>query len=232
MDPWVIFDADNTLWATEALYDEARDSLVAALVARGVDPLRAEATQQSIDKELYETLGYSVERFPTSFERTLEHFLPNASSEDRARVKAIAEQVFFQPATAHHSLELIIQKLSPSYRLGILTAGEHWVQQQRLQHFAHSHHFNAVEIVARKDPSVFDRFAERYNVDRKTSWVVGDSLRSDIIPARMAGFNVILLAARNWEQIEMNSLALPPGAHRVVDLLDILSIIPTPHQLS
>ncbi|WP_298243200.1 HAD family hydrolase [uncultured Bradyrhizobium sp.] len=226
MDPWVIFDADNTLWATEALYDEARDALVAALVAHGIEPIRAEEAQQAIDKELYETFGYSAERFPASFERTLIHFLPNASNEDRLRVKGLAEQVFFRPAKAHQLLELIIEKLSNSYHLGILTAGEHWVQQQRLRHFAYSHHFNAVEIVSRKDASVFDRFADRYNVNRSLSWVVGDSLRSDIIPARLAGFNAILLSVRNWEQIEMNSLALPQGAHRVLDLSEILSIIP------
>ncbi|APG06859.1 hypothetical protein BKD09_00830 [Bradyrhizobium japonicum] len=226
MDPWVIFDADNTLWATESLYDEARHALVQALVARGVDPFHAEEVQQSIDKELYGSLGYSSERFPTSFERTLVHFLPDSSEEDRARVKAIAQEVFVRPASAHHSLEIIIQKLSESYRLGILTAGERWVQQQRLRHFSYTSRFDAIEIVDRKDSNVFVQFSEKHSVDRRVSWVVGDSLRSDVIPARLAGFNAILLDARNWDRIEMSSLELPPDVFRTSDLLDVLSIIP------
>ncbi len=57
MYPWVIFDADNTLWETESLYDEARRNLAAQLALRGIDESTAAEVQEAIDEELYRTLG-------------------------------------------------------------------------------------------------------------------------------------------------------------------------------
>src|ERR1700730_4187205 len=174
MGPWVIFDADNTLWETESLYDEARRTLTNVLAPRGVDAAMAGEIQQTIDEELYESHGYSAQRFPESFDRTLVHFFPSASDEERANARSIAERVFVQPAIAHHALEEIISRVSAHYNLGILTAGEDWVQQGRLAQFAHLHHFQAVEIVPHKDVAAFEGFVRKHSVARKTSWVVGD----------------------------------------------------------
>lgn len=228
MDPWVIFDADNTLWQTESLYDEARRSLSNVLASRGINATTVEEMQRSIDEDLYKTFGYSAERFPTSFDRTLVHFFPASSDKDRAQIRAIAERVFLQPAIAYHALEEVINSLSVYYSLGILTAGEHWVQQNRLRQFVHLHRFKAIEIVPIKLVKAFSDFADEHNVDRKKSWVVGDSLRSDIIPAREAGFNAILVETRNWDRIEMAQITHPANVYRVSDLAQILSIIPVP----
>jgi putative hydrolase of the HAD superfamily len=226
MRSWVIFDADNTLWETESLYDDARRKLTNALASRGIDAAVANEMQQAIDEELYKTFGYSARRFPTSFDQTLVHFFPSSSEEDRAQIRSIAEQVFLQPAIAHQALDEVVTKLGTRYSLGILTAGENWVQQARLEKFAHRHYFQAIEIVPHKDIQAFSNFADKHGVSRKTSWVVGDSLRSDIIPAHAAGFNAILVASKNWHRIEMNQMKAPEYVHTVNDLADILSIIP------
>jgi putative hydrolase of the HAD superfamily len=228
MGPWVIFDADNTLWETESLYDDARRTLTSTLASRGINEALAGEVQQAIDEELYQSYGYSARRFPESFDRTLIHFFPHSSDEERANIRSIAERVFVRPAIAHHALEGIISRLSAHYRLGILTAGEDWVQQGRLAQFAHRHHFQALEIVPHKDVAAFENFVRLHNVDRKTSWVVGDSLRSDIIPAHDAGLNAILVTSRNWHPVEMAHAKLTAYVHKVADLSDILSIIPLP----
>jgi putative hydrolase of the HAD superfamily len=228
MGPWVIFDADNTLWETESLYDDARRTLANVLASRGIDAAVVGEVQQAIDEELYKTYGYSAQRFPASFDRTLVYFFPTSSDEERAQIRTIAAKVFVQPAVSHQALNEIIAKLNNNYSLGILTAGEDWVQQRRLEQFVQRHHFKAIEIVPYKDVVAFAKFADKYGVDRRISWVVGDSLRSDIIPAHAAGFNSILVASRNWHRVEMDRMNLPAYVHRVDDLTDILSIIPLP----
>lgn len=226
MDRWVIFDADNTLWQVESLYDDARRQLTEILAARGANSAVVAEIQQAIDHDLYQTLGYSAQRFPTSFERTLLHFFPDSSEEERSRIRGIAERVFGQPAVAHHALDKVLSKLKVHYRLGILTAGENWVQQSRLQQFSHRHHFTAAEVVAHKDAGTFLNFAQKHEVDRSRSWMVGDSLRSDIIPAHAAGLNCILVASHNWRRVEMEQMNVPDYVYRVDDLTDILGIIP------
>jgi putative hydrolase of the HAD superfamily len=226
MDPWVVFDADNTLWEVESLYDGARRSMVEILAARGIDPSLSEEIQQTIDQNLHRTLGYSAQRFPTSFDQTLTYFFPNASEQERAQIKAVAERVFLQPVVIDEALGEVLATLSRSYKLGILTAGEEWVQESRLRQFIHRHHFSAVEIVPHKDVATFMAFARKNAIDTSRSWLVGDSIRSDIIPGHAAGFNCILLQSHNWHRVEVESMALPGDVFQVADLSQVLSIIP------
>lgn len=226
MGPWVIFDADNTLWETESLYDDARRSLTEALAQRGIDRAISAEIQQTIDEELYKSHGYSAGRFPESFDRTLTYFFPAASDPERAQIRGLAERIFKLPAIAHSALSKVITKLEASYNLGILTAGEEWVQLGRLEQFAYRHHFRAAEVVPRKDAAAFEEFIRKHNVPRGASWIVGDSLRSDIIPGHEAGLNAILVRSPNWHRIEMAQATLPAYVHQVADLAEILSIIP------
>ncbi len=89
MGPWVIFDADNTLWETESLYDDARRTLTGILASRGIDAAAADEMQQAIDEDLYKTLGYSAQRFPASFDRTLVYFFPSSSENERAEIRQL-----------------------------------------------------------------------------------------------------------------------------------------------
>src|SRR5690242_11545016 len=121
MGRWVIFDADNTLWQTESLYDDARRSLTEVLAQRGIDRAVSAEIQQTVDEKLFKSHGYSARRFPESFERTLTHFFPGASDAERAQIRILAERVFKLPAIVHHALGEVITKLETSYNLGILT---------------------------------------------------------------------------------------------------------------
>jgi putative hydrolase of the HAD superfamily len=226
MDAWVVFDADNTLWEVESLYDGARRSMTEILAAQGIDRSISEEIQQTIDQKLHRTLGYSARRFPESFEQTLIYFFPKASSQERAQIRALAEQVFLRPANVHKMLNRVLTTLRVNYKLGIVTAGEQWVQENRLRHFAYQNQFDAIEIVPHKDAATFVTFARNNSIDASHSWLVGDSIRSDIIPGRSAGFNCILLRSHNWHRVETESMMLPHDVFEVADLSEILSIIP------
>lgn len=87
---WVIFDADNTLWDLESLYDDARKmfcAYVAELLARqspmgGPGEASVDALQRHRDIQLQKTHGYSAARFARSFEDTLSFLLPFSSPEE------------------------------------------------------------------------------------------------------------------------------------------------------
>jgi beta-phosphoglucomutase-like phosphatase (HAD superfamily) len=103
LSPWVIFDADNTLWSTEPVYDRARDlfcdyvgellslrSPKSVLTKALVDQL-----QRHRDLQLQLTHGYSAARFARSFEDTLTFLLPfSASAKELTHVRGLATDVF------------------------------------------------------------------------------------------------------------------------------------------
>lgn len=197
--PWLIFDADNTLWAVEQLYDQARESMCMFLAGKGIPMDQAMIFQQDRDKTLYQTYGYSACRFARSFEDTLLHFCPNPPAEDVRQVRRLALDVFEQPAQLADGLDRLLEVLSLRYHLGIITAGERWVQERRLNNFHLRHLFAAIEIVESKNESVFRTFCARHLVDPGVSCVIGDSFRSDILPARAAGLRPIWCRSANWD---------------------------------
>jgi putative hydrolase of the HAD superfamily len=210
---WVFFDADNTLWHVEHLYDDARDRFCAELSSlHQIDPVVASEYQQARDKELYQTYGYSACRFARSFEDTLLHFVPHAAPELVRHVRAIATEVFDQPAVPAEGLEEALKSLVPHFKLAIVTAGERWVQERRLATFCFREYFSAIDIVETKTAEVFSRIVAAHSADPHETWVIGDSIRSDILPATAAGLRAVLVVSKNWERVERQDLQLPSGA--------------------
>jgi len=222
---WVVFDADNTLWHVEHLYDAARVQLAEELARLGIDPHEATEFQQQRDRELYQELGYSCERFPRSFQETLLHYFPNSNPDDVDRMRRIAENVFRLPAEPVAGLASILDQLALLYKLAIITAGEPWVQQSRLASFSALSRFDSTLVVRKKTQQTYEEFCEAENVDKTHSWAVGDSIRSDVIPASQARLNCILVDTHNWSRVERHDLEVPVGTRVVNELREIVPIL-------
>jgi putative hydrolase of the HAD superfamily len=223
-DRWVLFDGDNTLWHIETLYDQARQDLVRLVIQPGANADEIEAFQRLEDKRLFMELGYSAERFAMSFEHTMREFVPHSTSEQLQYARQLARSVFERPAEIDPDAERVLRALSGTYRLALVTAGERWVQERRVAGFRYASLFDVVRIVERKTPDVFREVTTSLAINVNESWVVGDSLRSDIVPALDAGLNAILIANHNWIEIERDESR--PSHLRVVDRLgDIIPII-------
>lgn len=223
---WVVFDADNTLWAVEHLYDEARRELCDFLESRGVPAQESERFQQYRDKELHRTYGYSACRFARSFEDTVLHFLSNACSEDVRHARTIALSVFDQRAQPAPGLEASLIRLKRAgFSLAIITAGERWVQERRLADFHLREMFSIIQIVEAKTVEVFTAFSRSVGISPANAWMVGDSLRSDILPADAAGLRTILVNASNWTFVERHDHEVPPRAMVVQSLSEVPGIV-------
>jgi putative hydrolase of the HAD superfamily len=221
---WVFFDGDNTLWHIEKLYDVARENLVHYLGMSGANRDEIEAFQRLEDKRLFGHLGYSATRFATSFENTLRHFKADATLAQLRHARDLALSVFDLPGETDPGTPGVLACLKETYHLALITAGERWVQERRLATFRFLGMFDVVRIVDRKTAELFRLLATELAISAKDSWVVGDSLRSDVIPALDAGLNAVLIANHNWIEIERDEVK--PGALKVVDrLTDILPII-------
>ncbi len=223
---WVFFDGDNTLWHVEALYDRARRDLVRFVEQSGASAWEVETFQREEDKRLFGELGYSAVRFARSFENTLRRFIPGATTEQAERVRRLAMSVFESPAETDQDAAGVLVTLRSSHNLALVTAGERWVQERRLAGFNYTGLFDLVHIAEKKTATLFRELVASLCISAEASWVVGDSLRSDAIPALEAGLNAILIANHNWVEVERDGGR--PAHLKVVDRLgDILPIIVT-----
>lgn len=211
--PWVIFDADNTLWDVESLYDEARRRLGRLLAPESdgrYSPEQVERLQDERDRELSSVYGYSGDRFRRSFEDTalvvlgttdVAQLTPEQVDLVRA-CRDLARNVFEQRAQSYPGIVQTLKAIrAKGYRVGILTAGEEWVQTRRLQQASVGPFCDSVQIVPFKDEAgkALGIFCTNKRVEVARSWIVGDSLRSDIGPGNKVGLKTIHIPNRNWD---------------------------------
>lgn len=200
--PVVVFDGDDTLWATEALYDRARRRSAEVVAAAGLDPEAFEQLQREIDVRNFNRYGLSSVRFPTS---SREAYLALAVEAGTAGSEVVAQQiydasaeVFDVPAPLEAHANETFRRLRDRYRLTVLTKGDPIVQRKRVDDSGLAPLLDAVCIVEVKDAPVFEAMLHHMNADLAASWSVGNSYGSDVHPAVTAGMRAIWINAHVW----------------------------------
>jgi len=175
-------------------------------------------------KKLYAELNYSPTRFPRSFEDTATYFL--GEGDPRIAVaRFLGEAVFAATAIVPADVDFCLTELAKTHRLALLTVGDHEVQMMRLRHFGRQSHFEAVKVVERKDAAALASFLTEIGADPAQSWMIGDSVRSDIIPAIAVGLKAIHLEAANWHEMEVAGNQLPAEALTAKSLTEAMAIV-------
>lgn len=194
---WVVFDADNTLWHVEPLYDAAAARLGILADGLGLDEATVIGRMREVDAALHRTMGYSAARFPLSFETALRD-AGVADLRAIAEARALAEAVFTAEPCLAEGLGAVLDACAGEYRLAILTAGDEAVQHARLAGFPLAGRFARAVVVPRKEAAAWAACAVAIGADPGRSWAVGDSLRSDVLPALDAGFRAVHVRHANW----------------------------------
>jgi len=216
----VFFDMDNTLLKTQELYEDAH-GMLADFVAR-LAPVTAEetiATARRIETGLFATFGYAAAGLNQAFEDTLRTLVPAATPAQIAEVRKIADTVYEREAELKPGAIEAIGQLAPQARLFLVTAGEEWVQQWRLSTVPFAGAFEKIYIVPEKDAKLYREILAEAGLKPEEAVMVGDSLRSDILPALEVGMSAIYISSINWAGREMTGFAMPEHGVTAPDLL-------------
>jgi putative hydrolase of the HAD superfamily len=229
---WIIFDMDNTLIDTGPLYINASARLGDLMMERGFDRDEVIKKQDEIDVKLFEEHGYSTDRFAESFELTVKHFLegggfwPRDGDNIVKQARRMAMSVFDQTSIEYdYAASVVRQMANAGYKVGVITAGERWVQIKRFDDLTMRNLFHDCWVVLKKTSEVFDDFCIKHNVDKKNSWMIGDSIRSDILPSTTCGLNAIHLDTSSWTSIEVDKDQVSSNVITVPDLSHAPDII-------
>jgi len=217
---------DNTLLKTQELYEDAHAAL-AQFVAR-FKPVPEEETLavvRRIETGLFATFGYAAAGLNQAFENALLELVPTASAKDIADVRAIADTVYQREAELKPGAAEAIAQLAPQARLFLVTAGEEWVQRWRLSTVPFADKFEEIYIVPEKDAGLYRRILAKAGLQPEEAIMVGDSLRSDILPALEVGMGAVFISSINWAGREMTGFAMPEHGKTASDLTDAVAQI-------
>lgn len=195
--PVAFFDADDTLWSTNVLYDGALTMIERYLGVLGLDSKRFLVLQGEENVKLAHAWGRTRNCFPESCRRAYLRLANEAGRPESEyfgnEIRTAAESVFSgRSITRRHAFD-VLEQLSETHFLVMLTEGDFGVQQSRIEHSRMGGLFDAIEIVDRKTPTLLRAMMDKYGADSATAWVIGNSLTSDILPALECDLNAVLI---------------------------------------
>ncbi len=187
----VAFDADDTLWHNETLF---RDT-----AGRFTEILSRYCSEETIAARLFQTemrnlehYGYGIKSFTLSMiETAIELTDGEVSSREIAEILGFARSMLNHPVELLEGVEETIGALESRYRLLVVTKGDLLDQQSKLARSGLGDRFEAVRVVTSKDRATYESIVAGLGIPSDRFVMVGNSLKSDVIPALEAGTRAI-----------------------------------------
>jgi putative hydrolase of the HAD superfamily len=198
----IIFDGDDTLWSIQPVYDDAKNKFAKLMAIFPETPESIVSLVDQVDYEAVATSGFSQQRFPNSLIRTYEILAKRydyVTREDLiSQSRSLGEAVFTAIPQLYSDTLNVLFELAKDYRLILLTKGDLEVQTLRLDQLRLWERFDRVFIVPQKTIAEFAKILTQINLLPSQTWSIGNSLKSDILPAVKTGIHGILIPNSSW----------------------------------
>jgi putative hydrolase of the HAD superfamily len=213
----LVFDADDTLWENNVLFERVIDAYLDWLAHPTLDRAATRAVLDDVERANVGVHGYGSASFLRSlhdcFERLSER--PASAAEAQEIEELAAALVFHEVELVPGVAETLIQ-LGTRHELLLLTKGEQAEQQRKINASGLAHHFRSLHIVAEKRAATYRELVTEQGLEPSATWMIGNSPRSDILPARAAGLGAVFIPNPHTWVLEEDDL--DPTDERVLHL--------------
>ncbi|NGN45090.1 HAD hydrolase-like protein [Mesorhizobium sp. CGMCC 1.15528] len=181
------FDADDTLWQNEQFF-RTTEQHFASLLAEHAEGHDIHARLLEAEKRNLALYGFGIKGFTLSMIETAVEI-----SEGRVPASVIREILAAGRDMLSHPVETLpnvretLEELAGTYRLILITKGDLFDQERKLAQSGLGELFDAVEIVSDKTASTYERIFSRHGDGPDRAMMIGNSLKSDVVPAIEAG---------------------------------------------
>ncbi|MEU3989105.1 HAD family hydrolase [Streptomyces platensis] len=213
----LIFDADDTLWENNVIFERVIDEFLEWMTHPELDRDGVRAVLDGIEAANALTLGYGSKVFLHSLGECVARLRGRAATaEESARIAGWAA------AFAGDRVELIpgvaetLAELARRHELLLLTKGDTEEQQRKVTASGLTRHFREVHIVAEKNAATYEELVRAYDLVPGSTWMIGNSPKSDILPARSAGLNAVFIPHDHTWVLEHDEL--DPADEKVLRL--------------
>jgi putative hydrolase of the HAD superfamily len=183
----VALDADDTLWHNESIFHLTQDRFLELLKDYG-EPNHMKARLFEVELRNLKLYGYGVKSFTLGMIETAIDLTRGA-----VPAKTIAQIMDLGRAMLEHPVEPLpgvaetLETLKNGYKLVMVTKGDLMNQEQKLARSGLGDNFHAIEIVSEKDANTYRRVVARQGVAAEEAVMIGNSMKSDVLPALEAG---------------------------------------------
>ena len=222
------FDADDTLWHNETLF-HLTQTRFAALLADAADPTHLSERLEAAERRNLGHYGYGVKGFMLSMIETAIEV-----TEGRVAAPVIAEIMAAGRDMLAHPVELLphardaVETLAQTHRVILITKGDLLHQERKLAQSGLGDLFHGVEIVSEKTADSYRAIFQRHGNGAERAMMVGNSLKSDVLPAIAAGAHGVHVPhGLTWALEHAEPPAPDPRFHALPDLSALPSLVRT-----
>jgi len=187
----IAFDADDTLWINETFFRDAEDQFCALLE----DYLPYEECHKRLFEMEMRNLplyGYGIKPFGLSLiEAAIEITEGEVSIETIQELIAMAKAMLAAPVQLIDGIEGVLEQLSQKHKLVVATKGDLLDQERKLEKSGLAKYFHHIEVMSDKQPKNYLKLVKHLDIKPESFLMVGNSLKSDILPVLEIGGNAI-----------------------------------------
>jgi putative hydrolase of the HAD superfamily len=215
----LLIDADDTLWENNIYFERAIAAFIGFLDHKEYSPAEVRQALNVVERETILTHGYGLSSFTQSLVDCFERLSPVPPTEEkRERIRGFAHAIAEQEIELLPGVAETLSDLAGRHHLILMTKGNHAEQVDKLARSGLEPHFAAVEIVAEKDPATYREVIARHELTPHTSWMIGNSPKSDINPALAAGLHAVFLFHKDTWVLEHAALNAAPTGQNLLEL--------------
>ena len=216
-------DADDTLWHNETIFRLTQARFLDLLSAHA-DTATTEARLAEVERRNLRLYGYGIKGFTLSMIQTAMELCDGEAPAPVVReILAAGREMIAHPVETLPGVDETVAALAERHRLVLITKGDLLDQERKLAASGLGELFAAVEIVSEKDRGTYDRVFARHGTGADEAVMVGNSMKSDVLPALEAGaFAVHIPYHITWA----HELADAPDGHARYGTLETIAALP------
>lgn len=220
----LIFDADDTLWENNAVFERVASDFFAWLAHP--DEAHARAVHLEVERANVAAHGYGTRVFLRSLADVTERLRGRpVSAEEQAGIDGLAAALAWEELELTPGVDEVLTELGARHDLRLLTKGRPEEQNLKIEVSGLARYFTSTHVVPEKDPATYRALVDELGLTPSTTWMIGNSPRSDVLAARAAGLNAVFVPhPSTWvhEHAEIDD----PEVRTVASLRDLPALFP------
>ncbi len=221
----LLIDADDTLWENNIYFERVIADFVSFLNHHEHSPEQVREVLNEVERDCIIRHGYGLQSFVKALVQTFERLsVEPITPALHETIEGLAHTIAEQPIEILAGVDETLQYLSERHRLLLVTKGDPHEQSRKVEKSGLGKFFREVEIVAEKDVPTYKTILERHTLPASSTWMVGNSPKSDINPALAAGINAVFLPHGNTWVLEHEALSAAPESLRLIVLESFTSL--------
>lgn len=219
-------DGDDTLWESEAHFVTTTAKMV-DLLSNWVHSSEAVERLMDVERRNLKTLGYGVNAFALSMIQTaIEVTNSEVSAPVIHQIIEWAKELMSHPVDLLDGVPEALESLAEVSDLLLITKGDLLHQESKVARSGLAEFFRAIHIVSEKDPRTYQRILDEHDVRAEEFMMVGNSMRSDVLPVvQLGGVGVYIPHNLTWELENVHEDNIPDEVVELRCLGDVASLL-------